>query len=79
MMKADSLSSVASRVHAACDPGLRRPRRSRSSIKWVDQDGKRVQYGDTPPPGAKATPLRGAARRPGRGPGRGGEAARQGR
>jgi hypothetical protein len=27
--------------------------------KWVDQNG-RVQYGDTPPPGVKATPLRGA-------------------
>lgn len=27
--------------------------------KWVDKDG-RTQYGDTPPPGVKATPLRGA-------------------
>ena len=26
--------------------------------KWLDQNG-RVQYGDTPPPGVKATPLRG--------------------
>jgi hypothetical protein len=26
--------------------------------KWVDKDG-RVQYGDTPPPGVKAQPLRG--------------------
>ena len=26
--------------------------------KWVDQDGK-VRYGDVPPPGVKATPLRG--------------------
>ena len=25
--------------------------------KWVDKDGK-VRYGDTPPPGARATPLR---------------------
>lgn len=25
--------------------------------KWVDQDGK-VRYGDSPPPGVKATPLR---------------------
>lgn len=25
--------------------------------KWVDKDGK-VRYGDTPPPGVKATPLR---------------------
>jgi len=25
--------------------------------KWVDKDGK-VQYGDTPPPGVKPTPLR---------------------
>jgi hypothetical protein len=25
--------------------------------KWVDQDGK-VRYGDVPPPGVKATPLR---------------------
>ena len=25
--------------------------------KWVDQDGK-VRYGDTPPPGAQATPLK---------------------
>jgi hypothetical protein len=27
--------------------------------RWTDKDG-RVQYGDTPPPGVKATPLRGA-------------------
>ena len=26
-------------------------------FKWVDKDG-RVQYGDSPPPGVKATPLR---------------------
>jgi hypothetical protein len=26
--------------------------------KWVDKDGK-VRYGDTPPPGVKATPLKG--------------------
>jgi len=26
--------------------------------KWVDKDG-RVQYGDSPPPGVKVTPLRG--------------------
>ena len=25
--------------------------------KWVDQNGK-IQYGDTPPPGVKATPLK---------------------
>ena len=28
--------------------------------KWTDGNGK-VQYGDTPPPGVKATPLKGAA------------------
>jgi hypothetical protein len=27
------------------------------AYKWVDKDG-RVRYGDTPPPGVKATPLR---------------------
>jgi hypothetical protein len=27
------------------------------AYRWVDQDGK-VRYGDTPPPGVKATPLR---------------------
>ena len=27
------------------------------TYKWVDKDGK-VRYGDTPPPGVKATPLR---------------------
>ncbi|HEY5898930.1 MAG TPA: DUF4124 domain-containing protein [Burkholderiales bacterium] len=27
------------------------------TYKWVDKDGK-VRYGDTPPPGAKATPLK---------------------
>ena len=27
------------------------------AYRWVDQDGK-VRYGDTPPPGAKATPLK---------------------
>ena len=29
-------------------------------FKWIDQDGK-VRYGDTPPPGVKATPLRGSS------------------
>jgi hypothetical protein len=29
------------------------------TYKWVDRNG-RVQYGDAPPPGVKATPLRGA-------------------
>lgn len=29
--------------------------------KWVDKDGK-VRYGDVPPPGVKATPLRAPAR-----------------
>jgi hypothetical protein len=28
--------------------------------KWVDKDG-RVRYGDIPPPGVKATPLRGSS------------------
>ncbi|MGH9577494.1 MAG: DUF4124 domain-containing protein, partial [Terriglobales bacterium] len=28
-------------------------------FKWIDQDGK-LRYGDTPPPGVKATPLRGS-------------------
>src|SRR5260221_12620597 len=28
--------------------------------KWVDKNGK-TQYGDTPPPGVKATPLKGPA------------------
>jgi hypothetical protein len=32
---------------------------SAQAYKWVDKDGK-VRYGDTPPPGVKATPLRGA-------------------
>jgi hypothetical protein len=27
------------------------------AYRWVDQDGK-VRYGDTPPPGVKATPLK---------------------
>ena len=31
--------------------------------KWVDQDGK-TRYGDVPPPGVKATPLRGPATPP---------------
>ena len=31
--------------------------------KWVDKDGK-VRYGDTPPPGVKATPLQGPASGP---------------
>jgi hypothetical protein len=31
--------------------------------RWVDQDG-RVQYGDTPPPGVKATRMRGGAAAP---------------
>jgi type IV secretory pathway VirB10-like protein len=30
--------------------------------KWVDKNG-RTQYGDTPPPGVKATPLKGPAAR----------------
>jgi len=30
---------------------------SAQQYKWVDRNG-RVQYGDTPPPGANATPLR---------------------
>jgi hypothetical protein len=30
---------------------------SAQQYKWVDRNG-RVQYGDTPPPGASATPLR---------------------
>ena len=30
---------------------------SAQQYKWVDQDGK-VRYGDVPPPGVKATPLR---------------------
>src|SRR5688572_29708401 len=30
---------------------------SAQTYKWVDQDGK-VRYGDVPPPGVKATPLR---------------------
>jgi hypothetical protein len=31
--------------------------------RWVDKDG-RVQYGDNPPPGVKATPLRGVPAAP---------------
>jgi hypothetical protein len=31
---------------------------SAQTYKWVDKDGK-VRYGDTPPPGVKATPLKG--------------------
>ncbi len=31
--------------------------------KWVEKDGK-VRYGDTPPPGVKATPLKGAGPAP---------------
>jgi hypothetical protein len=31
--------------------------------KWVDRNGK-TQYGDTPPPGVKATPLRGPSAPP---------------
>ena len=30
---------------------------SAQQYKWVDKNGK-TQYGDTPPPGVKATPLR---------------------
>ena len=30
------------------------------TYKWVDKDGK-VRYGDQPPPGVKATPLKGAS------------------
>lgn len=33
------------------------------NYKWVDKDGK-VRYGDTPPPGVKATPLKGPAAPP---------------
>ena len=33
------------------------------AYKWVDKDGK-VRYGDTPPPGVKATPLKGASSAP---------------
>ena len=33
------------------------------AYKWVDKDGK-VRYGDTPPPGVKATPLKGASPAP---------------
>ena len=31
---------------------------SAQTYKWVDKDGK-TRYGDTPPPGVKATPIRG--------------------
>ena len=31
---------------------------SAQTYKWVDKDGK-VRYGDQPPPGVKATPIRG--------------------
>ncbi len=34
------------------------------SYKWVDKDGK-TRYGDTPPPGVKATSLKGPASGPG--------------
>ncbi len=30
------------------------------AFRWVDKDGK-VRYGDTPPPGVKATPMKGSA------------------
>ena len=33
---------------------------SAQQYKWVDKDGK-VRYGDTPPAGVKATPLRGSS------------------
>ena len=36
---------------------------SAQQYKWVDKDG-RVRYGDVPPPGVKATPLRGPATGP---------------
>jgi hypothetical protein len=36
---------------------------SAQAYKWVDQDGK-VRYGDTPPPGVKATPLKGSSKPP---------------
>jgi hypothetical protein len=36
---------------------------SAQQYKWVDRNG-RVQYGDTPPPGVNARPLRGSARPP---------------
>ena len=31
------------------------------AYRWVDKDGK-VRYGDTPPPGVNATPLKGSSR-----------------
>lgn len=34
---------------------------SAQQYKWVDRNG-RVQYGDTPPPGVSAQPLRGSSR-----------------
>lgn len=33
---------------------------SAQQYKWIDKDGK-VRYGDTPPPGVKATPLKAPA------------------
>lgn len=36
---------------------------SAQQYKWVDKDGK-VQYGDVPPPGVKATPLKAPASAP---------------
>jgi hypothetical protein len=36
---------------------------SAQAYKWVDKDGK-VRYGDTPPPGVKATQLKGPAHAP---------------
>jgi hypothetical protein len=36
---------------------------SAQQYKWVEQDGK-IRYGDTPPPGAQATPLKPATAAP---------------
>lgn len=38
------------------------------AYKWVDKDGK-VRYGDSPPPGVKATPLKGPPPAPTQAPG----------
>jgi hypothetical protein len=42
--------------------------------KWVDKNGK-TQYGDTPPPGVQATPVRGPASAPASAPAPEGKAA----
>ncbi len=41
------------------------------AYRWVDKDGK-VRYGDTPPPGVKATPMKGMSGAPAPAPGAGG-------